>query len=303
MEMLELLSEHPVLFTVVVALFSLLIGSFLNVVIHRLPIMLERAWRSEAAAIVSEPPAYDLPDVPRYNLVVPRSCCPTCKAPITALQNIPVISYLFLRGKCAQCSTPISARYPIIELVTAVLSAVVAYKFGLHWQTAAALLMTWCLVALFMIDLNTQFLPDQMTLPLMWIGLIMSLYAVPGSSFAADPRSSIIGGAVGYLSLWSVYWVFKLLTGKEGMGHGDFKLLAAFGTWFGGWESILLIVLLSSLAGSVIGIGLILFRGRDHNIPMPYGPFLAIAGWIAMLWGSQILDVYAAVSHPLAPHP
>jgi leader peptidase (prepilin peptidase)/N-methyltransferase len=302
MELFDLLSQHPALFAAVVALFSLLIGSFLNVVIHRLPIMMERAWRAEAADILrgnAADAAAETPVTPApatYNLVVPRSCCPKCNAPITALQNIPVVSYVFLRGKCARCGNPISMRYPIIEALTAALSAVVALKFGVHWYTGAVLLMTWCLVALAAIDFDTQFLPDQITLPLVWLGLLLSLFATAGSPLASDPGSSIVGGAVGYLSLWSVYWAFKLVTGKEGMGYGDFKLLAAFGTWLGGWQSILLIVLLSSLAGAVIGLALILFRGRDHNIPMPYGPFLAIAGWIALLWGDELIGTYLAAS-------
>jgi leader peptidase (prepilin peptidase)/N-methyltransferase len=205
------------------------------------------------------------------------------------------VSYLVLRGKCAQCKTHISARYPIVEALTAALSAVVVWKFGYGWYTAAALLLTWCLVALSLIDFDHQLLPDQITLPLVWIGLIISLWSSPDSPFAPDMRSSIIGGVAGYLSLWSVYWLFKLLTGKEGMGYGDFKLLAAFGTWLG-WQSILLIVLLSAFAGAVIGIALIVFRGRDRNIPIPFGPYLAIAGWIAMLWGHELTAQYLHLS-------
>jgi leader peptidase (prepilin peptidase) / N-methyltransferase len=296
MEQLDLLAAHPTLFAILVALFSLLIGSFLNVVIHRLPIMMERDWRKQAMEILQIEPSekYPLP-TNNYTLATPRSCCPKCNAPITALQNIPVISYLFLRGKCAGCGTKISARYPIIELATAVLSVVVAAKFGFTWYTAAALAMTWCLIAASVIDFDHQLLPDQITLPLVWAGLLLSLFATPDSPFAPDVRSSIIGGVAGYLSLWSVYWLFKLLTGKEGMGYGDFKLLAAFGTWLG-WQPILLIVLLSAFAGAVIGVGLIVFRGRDRNIPIPYGPYLAIAGWIAMLWGHQLIGSYLAMS-------
>jgi leader peptidase (prepilin peptidase)/N-methyltransferase len=297
MTLLDLLAAHSTFFIVVVFGFSLLVGSFLNVVIYRFPIMMERDYRAEAASILETPARAEVknlkPNAP-FNLVVPRSACPHCGAQIGALQNIPVISYLFLRGKCARCSARISPRYPIIEIITALCSAVVAYKFGFTWYTAAGVLMTWTLVVLWLIDFDTQFLPDQFTLPLMWIGLLMSLFATPDSPFAPDMRSSIIGGAAGYLSLWSVYWVFKLLTGKEGMGYGDFKLLAAFGTWFG-WQPLLLIVLLSSFTGAVIGIGLIVFKGRDHNIPIPYGPYLAIAGWIAMLWGHDIIHHYFSV--------
>ena len=296
-DLTTLFAAHPLLFIATVGIFSLLIGSFLNVVIHRLPIMLDRAWRADAAGILESPPhpgAKDLAADATYNLVVPRSACPHCHAQITALQNIPVVSYLFLRGKCAQCGAKISIRYPLIESITAVLSAIVAYKFGFTWYTAAGLVMTWALIALWLIDFDTFLLPDQITLPLVWMGLLISLFATPGTPFAPDTRSSIIGGVAGYLSLWSVYWAFKLLTGKEGMGYGDFKLLAAFGTWFG-WQPLLLIVLLSAFAGAVIGVGLIVFRGRDKNIPIPYGPYLAIAGWIAMLWGRELIGRYAAM--------
>jgi leader peptidase (prepilin peptidase)/N-methyltransferase len=296
MELLKLLAEYPAMFVALVALFSLLIGSFLNVVIHRLPIMMDREWRKQAMEILAIEPSETQPlPTPQYNLATPRSACPVCHAPITALQNVPVISYLFLRGKCAGCGTRISARYPLIELATAVLSVVVAVKLGVNWHTLAALVMTWCLIAASLIDFDHQLLPDQITLPLVWAGLLLSLFATAGSPFAPDTRSSIIGGVAGYLSLWSVYWVFKLVTGKEGMGYGDFKLLAAFGTWLG-WEPLLLIVLLSAFAGSVIGVGLIVFRGRDRNIPIPYGPYLAIAGWIAMLWGHQLIDSYLIMS-------
>jgi leader peptidase (prepilin peptidase)/N-methyltransferase len=298
MDTLALLAAHPTLFVAVVAIFSVLVGSFINVVIYRLPIMMDREWRAQATEMLnqlSEPGAQNTQPAARFNLIVPRSCCPKCNAPITAFQNIPVVSYLFLRGKCASCGVRISRRYPIVELATAILSAAVASKFGFTWYTGAALLMTWCLIALSMIDFDHQLLPDQITLPLVWVGLLISLFAVPESPFAPDMRSSIIGGAAGYLSLWSVYWLFKLLTGKEGMGYGDFKLLAAFGTWLG-WQPLLLIILLSAFAGAVIGIGLIAFRGRDRNIPIPYGPYLAIAGWIAMLWGDELIGSYLAFS-------
>jgi leader peptidase (prepilin peptidase)/N-methyltransferase len=292
MEIFALLSEYPALFVGFAFILSLLIGSFLNVVIYRLPIMLDREWKKQAAEILQGDQASSAETTqPAFNLVVPASTCPKCNAPIRAWQNIPVISFLCLRGKCANCKAPISSRYPIVELMTALLSAVVAWKFGFTWYCAAALLMTWALVALSLIDFDHQLLPDQITLPLVWIGLLISIWATPGTPFAPDMRSSIIGGVAGYLSLWSVYWLFKLLTGKEGMGYGDFKLLAAFGTWLG-WQSLLLIVLVSAFAGAVIGIGLILFRGRDRNIPIPFGPYLAIAGWIAMLWGPTLIQGY-----------
>jgi leader peptidase (prepilin peptidase)/N-methyltransferase len=298
MELIDLLAAHPGLFVTVVGLVSLLVGSFLNVVIHRLPLMMEREWRKQATELLNpegSSAAVASKTEPAFNLMVPRSCCPKCKAPITAWQNIPVISYLLLRGRCAGCGVKISLRYPIIESASALLSMVVAVKFGFAWYTAAALAMTWCLIVLSVIDFDHQLLPDQITLPLVWIGLLLSLWATPDSPLAHDMRSSIIGGVAGYLCLWSVYWLFKLLTGKEGMGYGDFKLLAAFGTWLG-WQPLLLIVLLSAFAGAVIGVGLIVFRGRDRNIPIPYGPYLAIAGWIAMLWGDQILASYFAMS-------
>jgi leader peptidase (prepilin peptidase)/N-methyltransferase len=299
MTFLDALAEQPALFVGLVFVFSLLIGSFLNVVIHRLPIMMEREWRAQAHELLNPSDTganAAAAETEQYNLVVPRSRCPHCNAPITALQNIPVVSYLVLRGKCAKCGAKISPRYPIVELATAILSAVIAAHFGVTWWTAAALVMTWSLIALSVIDFDHHLLPDQITLPLVWLGLLLSLFATPGTPFAPDPRSSIIGGVAGYLSLWSVYWLFKLITGKEGMGYGDFKLLAAFGTWFG-WKPLLLIVLLSAFAGAVIGIGLIVFRGRDRNIPIPYGPYLAIAGWIAMLWGKELIGAYLSTMH------
>jgi leader peptidase (prepilin peptidase)/N-methyltransferase len=282
-----------------VFLFSLLVGSFLNVVIHRLPIMLEREWHSQADEILREKQADggSKPDAqpstqPKYNLVVPRSGCPKCGAMITAAHNIPVISYLFLKGKCANCGAPISARYPIVELGTAILSALVAWKFGFVWYTAAALVLTWVLIALTGIDIDHQLLPDNMTLPLVWLGLLLSLAAtIPAIGLPVDPRSSIIGAAAGYLSLWSVYHAFRLLTGKEGMGYGDFKLFAALGAWLG-WQMLLLIILLAAFTGAVLGILMIALRGRDRNIPIPFGPYLAAAGWIALMWGEQIVTSY-----------
>jgi len=289
-----------------VFLLSLLIGSFLNVVIHRVPIMLEREWRAQAEQIVAQqasgaeglPPA--LAQVASsqapYNLFIPRSACPGCGTMITASQNIPVISWLLLKGKCAKCGNPISVRYPIVELSTAVLSALVAWKFGFVWYTGAALVLTWMLVALTVIDIDHQLLPDNMTLPLMWLGLLLSLAAtIPSIGLPVDPRSSIIGAVAGYLSLWSVFHLFKLLTGKEGMGYGDFKLFAAFGAWFG-WQMLPLIIMLSAFAGAAIGIGLIVIRGRDRNIPIPFGPYLAVAGWIALMWGNRLVDSYLRMS-------
>jgi leader peptidase (prepilin peptidase)/N-methyltransferase len=304
------LQGSPAAFTAVVFLFSLLVGSFLNVVIHRVPIMLERDWKSQAEQILaerttghansleSEPTASSLqpPASDKYNLVVPRSACPNCGAQNTAQKNIPEISYLFLRGKCANCSVRISIRYPIVEFITALLSAAVAWKFGFTWYTFAALVLTWMLIALTVIDFDTQLLPDNITLPLVWLGLLVSL----GTSIAelklpVDAHSSIIGAVAGYLSLWSVFHLFKWITGKEGMGYGDFKLFAALGAWLG-WQMLPLIILLSAFTGAVVGISLIVFRGRDKNIPIPFGPYLAAAGWIALMWGTTLTEAYFRVS-------
>jgi leader peptidase (prepilin peptidase)/N-methyltransferase len=307
-----LLSGSPAVWIGVVFVLSLLIGSFLNVVIHRVPVMLQREWRSQAEQIMSElaadgaPPSApsqqpeaksEAPAPPApYNLLVPRSACPQCGSMITAAQNIPVISYLLLKGRCAKCGVGISIRYPVVELLTAILSALVAWKFGFAWYTGAALLLTWTLIALSGIDIDLQILPDNMTLPLIWVGLLITLPGLPHESgLPPDTRSSIIGAVAGYLSLWSVYHLFKLLTGKEGMGYGDFKLLAALGAWMG-WQMLLPIVLLSALAGSVIGIGNIVLRGRDRDLPIPFGPYLAIAGWIALMWGEELVGSYMRFS-------
>jgi len=305
MTVFDVLASTPWLLTGCVFLLSLLVGSFLNVVIHRLPVMLDRQWRSQAEEMLAEDPAAVVapaqaahkPQPVPYNLLTPRSACPHCNAAIKAHQNVPVLSYLLLGGKCANCGTRISARYPIVELGTAILSAAVAWRFGWQWQCMAALVFTWALVALTVIDLDHQILPDVITLPLLWLGLLLSLAWQAGLQppIPADPASAIIGGAAGYLTLWSVYWAFKVLTGKEGMGYGDFKLFGAFGAWMG-WQMLPLILLLSALAGAVIGIALIVVRGRDRNIPIPFGPYLAAAGWIALLWGPQIVDGYLAMS-------
>jgi leader peptidase (prepilin peptidase)/N-methyltransferase len=308
MTIVDVFIASPAFFLSSVILLSLLIGSFLNVVIHRLPIMLDREWREQSTELLASPlpgssaTASEQPVVVQkqlkaepYNLVVPRSACPHCKAPITAMQNVPVISYLVMGGKCANCKAPISVRYPIVELVTAAASAVVAWKFGVHWYTAAALLLTWMLIAMSAIDIDHQILPDNMTLPLVWLGLLLSLFASNTTTLPVDPRTAIIGGVAGYLSLWTVYQLFKLITGKEGMGYGDFKLFAVFGTWLG-WKMLPLIILLSAFTGAVVGITLIILRGRDRNIPIPFGPYLAAAGWIALLWGPQLVDGYLHVS-------
>jgi len=289
--MQALIADSPVLLIVAVFVFSLLIGSFLNVVILRLPVMMERAWRSEAEAVLSTPGDH-LPDG-RFDLVAPRSRCPACGAQIGALQNIPVLSYLLLGGRCAACKAAISRRYPLIELATAIASAVVAWRFGFTLEAAAAIAMTWTLIAISMIDIDHQIIPDSLVLPLVWAGLLLSLmHPLDGAEvlFIAS-GTSIVGAAAGYLTLWSVYHLFRLLTGKEGMGYGDFKLLAAFGAWLG-WQLLPLIILLSAVVGALVGIAMITLRGHDRNVPIPFGPYLAAAGWIAMLFGEQIVSAY-----------
>jgi len=281
-------------------LLSLLVGSFLNVVIHRLPIMLDRQWRAQAQEMLADPasPAPATERAPaRYNLVFPRSACPHCGALILAHQNIPVVSYLLLGGRCARCQAKISPRYPLVELVTAILSAAVVWRFGWHWQSVAALFFTWALVALTVIDLDHQILPDVITLPLLWLGLLASLawHEALLPPMPTDPGSAILGAAAGYVLLWSVYWAFKLLTGKEGMGYGDFKLFGALGGWMG-WQMLPMILLFSAFAGAVVGLALVAFRGRDRNVPIPFGPYLAAAGWIALMWGPQIVGGYLSLT-------
>ncbi|HDX8345335.1 TPA: prepilin peptidase [Aeromonas dhakensis] len=274
----------PWLYFSLVFLFSLMIGSFLNVVIHRLPIMLEREWRAEYLSYFN--PETQPQQEERYNLMVPRSACPHCGHAITAMENIPLLSWLWLKGRCRECQAPISARYPLVELLTALLSLVVAATFPPGWALLAALLLTWVLVALTFIDLDKMLLPDQLTLPLLWGGLLFNLAG--GFVPLAD---AVIGAMAGYLVLWSLYWAFKLLTGKEGMGYGDFKLLAALGAWLG-WQALPIVLLLSSLVGAIIGISLILLRNHHQGKPIPFGPYLAIAGWIALLWGDTITRWY-----------
>ena len=263
-------------------LLGLVVGSFLNVVIHRLPRMLEQDWQAQCAELRGE----DAPEATPYNLVTPPSTCPSCGHSIRAWENVPLVSYLLLRGRCSACGSPIGRRYPLVELVSGLLSLAVIWQFGPNAQGLAALLLVWSLIALTFIDFDTQLLPDQITLPLLWLGLILNM-----NGLFVDLRTAVIGAAAGYLSLWLVFHSFRLLTGKEGMGYGDFKLLAMLGAWLG-WQLLPQIVLVSSLVGAVTGLVLILFRGRDRNCPIPFGPYLAAAGLIALLWGDQINDSY-----------
>jgi leader peptidase (prepilin peptidase)/N-methyltransferase len=295
MELINLLADNPGYFLISVALLSLAVGSFLNVVIYRLPIMMQTAWRDQCIEFLTADANTDAETLQTkdhtekpFNLMVPRSACPQCGHQITAMENIPVISYLWLKGRCSNCKAPISKRYPAIEVLTAMLSVVVAWHFGVNWQCLGALFFTWALIAASLIDFDHKLLPDDITLPFLWIGVFTNLFGL-----YTDITSSIVGAIAGYLVLWSVYWLFKLLTGKEGMGYGDFKLLAMLGAWMG-WQALPGIVLLSSLVGAIIGISLILLRGRDRNIPIPFGPYLAIAGWIYFLWGRQINEAYLA---------
>lgn len=334
--MLALLAASPAAFAAVALLFGLIVGSFLNVVIYRLPIMLERQWQAEYAEVASAaaagridapslaptpshqsdaesaqhgnpaaPAAAEQSGMPapsaRFNLAVPRSICPSCRAPIKGIHNIPLLSYLALRGRCAHCHARISFRYPAVELSCAVATALVAWRFGFNPAAACAAVVTWLLIALTGIDLDHQLLPDSLTLPLLWLGLLASLTGwglQAGTALPVNPRSAIIGAAAGYLALWAVYHVFRLLTGKEGMGYGDFKLLAALGAWLG-WQMLLPIVLLAAVVGAIVGGALILTHRTERGNPMPFGPFLAAAGWIALMWGPQLVARYLGL---YAPH-
>ncbi len=264
---------------------GLAIGSFLNVVIHRLPRMMERDWQAQCAELRGEP----VPQKERYNLVVPRSACPHCGHRIGALENIPVLSYLMLRGRCSGCGARISLRYPVVELLTGVATAYAAWRYGLSWAGLGAMVFLWAMIALTFIDADTQLLPDAITLPLLWLGLLLNL-----NGTFVDLHSAVIGAVSGYLVLWSVYWLFKLATGKEGMGFGDFKLLAAIGAWLG-WKMLPLVILLSSLVGAAVGIVLIVLAKRGREVPMPFGPYLAAAGVIALFWGETLVSRYLDV--------
>ncbi len=286
--MFQLLQQNPIIFLTMIGFLGLCVGSFLNVVIYRLPIMMERDWRAQSAELLEVAnPDIDLEgEIKPFNLSTPNSTCPACDTPIRAWQNIPVISYLMLGGRCANCKSSISMRYPLVELLTAIFSVLVACYFGFSLQTLFALFLTWALIALTLIDFDHQLLPDIITLPLLWLGLFASLFDV-----FTDSQSSIIGAIAGYLSLWSVYMAFKLLTGKEGMGFGDFKLLAVFGAWFG-WKLLPVIILLSSVIGALVGICLIVLFKRGREVPIPFGPYLAGAGLVALFYGEQLMGWY-----------
>ena len=291
------------LFAGSVFILSLVVGSFLNVVIYRLPIMLERDWRTQAAELLpaaanaEAAASTDRPAPEPLTLSTPGSACPACKAPIKAWQNIPVVSWLVLRGRCASCNTKISLRYPLVELATGLLSAWVAWHFGFGSAAACGVLVTWTLIALTGIDIDHQLLPDGMTLPLMWAGLLAAVVVGPaaGAPIPVSAHDAIIGAASGYVSLWLVFHAFRLITGKEGMGYGDFKLFAALGAWLG-WKLLPLVILLSAATGAVLGVLMIVVRGRDRSAPMPFGPYLAAAGWLAMMYGNVLVDGYLRVS-------
>ena len=284
---MTLFYNNPTYFYSFVAVLSLLIGSFLNVVIYRFPKMLEQGWYLECreflADEVSDIPAKEIAPV---TLSTPNSTCPSCGHGIKFYENIPVLSWLFLKGKCSQCKNTISVRYPIIEAVTSLLSVVIAYKYGVTEQTCYLLILTWGLVALTMIDFDTMLLPDQITLPLLWLGLLIN---INGTFIPLE--QSVIGAAVGYLSLYCIFWLFKLITGKEGMGYGDFKLVAVFGAWMG-WQLLPVLILMASLVGAIVGLSLIAFKGHQREQAIPFGPYLAVAGWITLLWGEGIWQWY-----------
>jgi leader peptidase (prepilin peptidase)/N-methyltransferase len=282
MTVVSLLQNSPALLVSAATVLGFAVGSFLNVVIYRMPKMMERQWRAEYAALNDQ----EIPSAERFNLVAPRSRCPTCGHAITALENIPVVSYVMLGGKCSACKTRISPRYPAVEALTGALSGYVAWRFGFSAAAVGALIFTWSMIALAFIDLDTFYLPDDITLPLLWTGLLFNL----GGVFS-DLPSAVIGAAGGYLALWAVFWIYKLATGKEGMGYGDFKLLAAIGAWLG-WKMLPLAILLSSVVGAVIGILLIIFARHGRNVPIPFGPYLAAAGLVALLHGAAINKQY-----------
>ena len=279
----------PEIFIVLMFILGLLVGSFLNVVIHRLPIMMEREWRAQCRLLLNLPESTEVAGHAKYNLIVPRSSCPHCLKQIRNMDNIPVISYLLLHGKCRDCSSPISLRYPLIELISAVLTALIAWHFNFEIKTFFAVLLTWALLCLTVIDIDKQLLPDDITLPLLWLGLACNLF-----NMFTDPVSGLIGAMLGYSILWTIFILFKFLSGKEGMGYGDFKLLAMLGAWTG-WQMLPLMILLASVLGSMAGVGLMVFCKHKHGRPIPFGPYLALSGWIALLWGGDINRLYLSL--------
>lgn len=283
---IQLMSESAAYFIGTVFVVSLLVGSFLNVVIYRLPIMMERSWRHDCEQFLHSDSASAEAETAPFNLVKPDSTCPQCQHLIRSWENIPVLSWLWLKGKCSQCRNPISVRYPLVELCTALLSTLAAWHFGFGMPAIIAVLATWLLIAMTFIDLDKMLLPDQLTLSLLWIALVVSV-----NNTFISPQDAIIGAALGYFCLWSLYWAFKLLTGKEGMGYGDFKLLAALGALVG-WQHLPIVILLSSFVGAVVGISLIVVQGRDKSQPIPFGPYLAAAGWLTLLYGDWLVDQY-----------
>ncbi|WP_150051377.1 prepilin peptidase [Methylomonas rhizoryzae] len=285
--LVETLQQSMLMLVSLTFVLGLMIGSFLNVVVYRLPLMMQKAWRRDCLEYLELPPEQD---AEAFNLIWPGSRCPSCRAEIKPHQNIPILSYLLLRGKCANCSAHITWRYPLLEAFTAISSAMVALHFGYGIALAFALLLTWSLIALSVIDIDHQLLPDSITLPLLWLGLLLSLF-----SLYADSHSAIIGAIAGYLSLWSIYWLFKLLTGKEGMGYGDFKLLALLGAWLG-WQFLPLIIVLASFVGALIGVVSIVLKRQDISRPIPFGPYLAGAGWLALIYGREINQFYLGIT-------
>ncbi len=282
----DFFATNPFVLAAITFAFGLVVGSFLNVVIYRLPLMMEAEWTVQCRNLLEIREDKEPDKKSAFNLAFPDSHCPHCKHKISALENIPVLSWLILKGKCRYCQAPISARYPLMELATAVFSALVAYHFGFALLTLAVLFLTWGLITLTMIDYDHQLLPDDITLPLLWLGLLLN-----SQGLIVSLEDAVYGAIAGYLLLWGVYWLFKLLTGKEGMGYGDFKLLSALGAWLG-WQALPMIILLSSLVGAVVGFGLIAIRVRDRNIPIPFGPYLASAGFLSLIWGTQITGFY-----------
>lgn len=285
--MIDFFYESPLGFPIMMGCLGLMVGSFLNVVIHRLPIMLDREWRRDSALFLGQEP--DATGDAVFNLAVPRSCCPACGKAIGVFENIPLLSFMALRGRCSACAAPIPLRYPMVELLTAAVSVAVAWHFGLSLQTLAGLVLSWGLIALGFIDIDRQLLPDAMTLPLLWLGLLLSVF-----NLYVDSSTSILGAVSGYLVLWLVFQLFRLFTGRAGMGYGDFKLLALLGAWQG-WAMLPLILVMSSVVGAIIG-GLMIVQGRrDRHAPIPFGPYLALAGWITLLWGDALNAAYMAM--------